>query len=210
MNRNRKLSIAERLVIAMGNLYTKMNFGYINEAFNETLVRGVGIKGYFGWADAAGKALAALTAKYGSAHAQYVIGWSAMLNGCAWCGVGHIRAGNIILFKEKGVLFPIDDAEILELQRKTDREIAAVAHERLSTSYPDILALLERVHVLKRGEPAGADDTAIVLGIAAWDWVNECSILMDHNQVLPAQAPINKDKATVTAYDTARANGRGA
>lgn len=208
MNRDRKLSLGERAVIAMGNVYTRMQFGWVNEAFNELIIRGVGVKGYFGWADAATKTLAALGKRYGDTNAQFVIGWSAMLNGCAWCGVGHIRAANVMLFKDKGVLFPIDDAEILALQRKTDDEILAVARERLAGKYDDVLALFERVSALKRGVAATDDDAALLLGISAWDWVNECSVLLDPAQPVPAQAPINKDKAAMAAYDAARAAAR--
>ena len=208
-----KLSLGQRITaVVFGDLYTRFAFGYVNNAFSSEMVRTYGIGGFFRWAGAATKAIALLESRFGAMEAQLLVGTAALLNGCTWCGQGHVLAANIIHHKATGALFPIDDREVNALQRMPDPEL--LAHlATLLVDHPKVLAHIQRQYELKslRGQESGPDDAALSASIAVWDWATECSIILDMAVgTVPPTSAIGKDTAAVAAYHEARAAQRAA
>ena len=106
----RKLTITEGMVKRFGMVFSKVSFGDSCGPFNEEMVRTLGAKGFFAWAGAATSSMDPLVAKYGGFSAQLLTAVVAMLNGCTYCGKGHLYAANLHYFKATGKLLGLDEA----------------------------------------------------------------------------------------------------
>lgn len=211
MKRKEHLSLPEKLMVKFGDVFTLMSYGYVQTIMTEEMIRTFGIGGYMRWAKAATTVLKELGGRYDDAIAQLLLGVAAMWNGCTWCGQGHIKAHNVMRFKESGELFPLDEADIIPLQRMRDEEVLARLRVLLSDpKHATVLRLIERQYALKTLTAEGTtdDDEFLRASIAAWDWATECSIMVPSDVVVPATAPVGKDKETCQRYDEARARAR--
>lgn len=207
MKRKEHLSLGEKGMVVFGNLFTRMTMGYVQPIMIEEMIRTFGVGGYMRWAKAAEGVMKLMGGRHDDAIAQLMLGLAAMWNGCTWCGQGHIKAHNVMRHKERGEMFPLDENAIMPLQRLRDSEVLARLRELLADpKYATELRLIERQYELKSLTATGTDDDDDMLraSIAAWDWATECSIMVPPDVVVPATAPIGKDKKACRAYDEAR------
>src|SRR5262249_35192900 len=139
----------------------------------------------------------------GERDAQVVFSLSAMWYGCRFCSVGHMLAANLVHLRDTGLLFPIDEADVLVLRQQTDAEMRAWLAERLSAAELVVLQRrLERLSALSDGaKPVSAEDDAIAAALALWAVITECSVLFELPvERIPPLSAIAKDKALLDRY----------
>jgi hypothetical protein len=97
--------------------------------------------------------------------------------------------------------------EIIALQTHRDEEVVSQLRERFVVDrYSRLLTLVLRQHQLKAGsaEQTTPDDDGLKLALAAWDWLNECTITSRVENV-PPLCDLAKDDALIGRYRAARA-----
>jgi hypothetical protein len=204
-----ELSGAERAASALMKLGMWATEGYALP-FMDEIVRVFGVRGAIEELARYRHVAAALDARFGERDAHLLQGFAALWNGCGYCSVGHVFASNLLRFRDEGVLFPIDQEELLRLSLMTDARVMERVRERLcDPAYAPILTLLERQVELKQGRAEGVtrDDALLLACNAALDLSNECSILagidMDPHAV-PPLSPVAKDRLLRHRYEAAR------
>lgn len=212
MTRDRKLSLFERSVIGLVDVMTRLAYGY-RTPLAEEAVRSMGVSGYLRWAKGIARTLDALTRRYGAVDAQFVIGFAGLWIGCGFCGVGHIFAGNLLLFRDHGVLSPLDNAVLRDLYETRDDEALDKIRGLLDDPrYERLRGLIERQYALRGGAPTNSteDDDYMLAALAAWDWMTECSIA-NGLDVPPEEVPpldvVARDRQLRDRYEAARRGG---
>lgn len=201
------LTVGQRLSAEVFKTVTKLLVGYTPDFFDE-LIATMGVAGFMKWSGHLDKVMKDLDAQWGHAVGQVLVGAAAMWNGCQYCGVGHTFAGNLAWFREHGSLLPFSERDVPRLQRMTDDDARQELRRMFAEpQYQRLSGLLERLYALKYEDvqPATAQDELLQRTIAAWDLVNECSILsaIEPNEVEPL-SPISKDKTLIARYLAAR------
>ena len=179
---------------------------YVN--FDEELVRQHGIAGFMKWGQATQAAFEEITEKLGVEQAHLVAAFASFFNGCDYCSWGHLFALNLLLLERTGKVYPIDEVEVLDLMRLGDNAVMDELKRRLAAEHPEHLRLLVRQHELRtlEGGPVSEEDRILVRSIALFEWVNECSIVV--NAPAPPMDPIAKKKALLARYEAMRAPQR--
>jgi hypothetical protein len=199
--------------LVIGRVLRKMMLlteGY-DPVFMDDFAQMLGTAGVLRWAKQMGKLLKRLDARYGAETSQYLIGVAAMWNGCGYCGVGHIFAGNLYRFEATSTLFAIDEREVKQLQHLEDEALLHELERRLTDNGDaELWRLLQRQYQLKLDQAEGEteDDEYLRAVIASWDLVNECSILVgfDSNAAdVPPLASIGRQHDLIAKYRAARA-----
>jgi hypothetical protein len=209
MRRATSLTAGQRAFVWTFRRLTTVFAGF-PDPFVEEHVRMEGVRGYLRWAKSGMELLALLEKRFGVVEAQLVIGFAALWTGCRWCGVGHVLAANLEQFRrEEGVLGPLDELRIPDLQMKTDPEVLEELLQRFSGArWEKLNRLIERQYLLRTDqvEAESHDDELLQTTNVLWDWVVECSITaMDCDPTtIPAQSPIGKDRKLLARYYAAR------
>ncbi|MCB9529491.1 MAG: hypothetical protein H6701_14085 [Myxococcales bacterium] len=198
-----RLTLAERFGAQSLSWLVRITQGYW-PAFTRELVRTYGLDGMKQWGEVVEKTATGLTTRFGDEIAQVVIAMSAVWNGCAYCTVGHLYAANILYFRRTGRLFPIDEREVPRWHTLTDERLEATTIERLAgDEFAELRRVLARQFQLRReGNDAVADDDdrLIVGANAAWDLVNECSILVETAHIPPLHPAAARARGVQRAY----------
>ncbi|MFT5355628.1 MAG: hypothetical protein ACI9KE_002847 [Polyangiales bacterium] len=206
----KSLTLSQRAFLKAYNPIFGRFLGWRQDTINEEFVRTYGVIGLMRFGKNIGDAIAFLSEKYGEARAQHLVGFAGMMNGCRFCGVGHNLTANILIFKETGALFPIDEQEIPDLQQMEDPVILGVFQERLAaTEWTDLLSLIERMEQLRLGATRSDSDDDLYLGLALdlWAWNNECTIDTGFDidpKDVPSFTRFDKDRALYKRYRNAR------
>lgn len=169
-------------VLSRINRFLSVIFLGYDPVFAEEMTRTMGFRNANKWGRLLMASLKNMEARYGEATAQIVCATSAMWNGCQFCSVGHMLAGNMTYFLEQGELFPIDERRIHELQMLDDDELMGTLNELLADpKHDEIRGLINRLYELKFGDakPESSEDELLMAVIATWDIVNECSIMTE-------------------------------
>ncbi len=149
--------------------------------------------------------------RYGIIEANVLIGTGALWNGCHFCPRSHLWIANLYYLRDTGKLFPLDDTEASQLQKLTDAEALEVITQKLTQGgFADLARRVERQYHLKVGDHIGTteDDPFLLAAIAAWDWMAECTIVVEEkDDVYPAD-PIARDRALCDRYLSARGRPR--
>lgn len=148
------------------------------------------------------KAIEHVVQRYGDRDAQLLIGFAALWKGCSFCSVGHTLAANLHHLQNTGQLFPISEDNIHDIRVLRDKEAMAQVSMQLSApEYDRIRGLLERQLklILDTAEGETSDDPSLRVANAAWDFVVECS-LFENTENIPPLSPIAKDKAILARY----------
>lgn len=205
----RPLTFGQRTFLGVIQKLSEMSEGY-SVGFVEELIRQHGIGGFFKWAKATSGLWNELVKRYGEKDAHAVAAFASLWNGCDYCAYGHVLAYNLEEFEQSGALFPLDEAEIPALLRMRDGEILETARNSFQSGGKQALwRLLERQHALKNGAPPSDDeDRALLKAAALYEWVNECSIVVDGPA--PPLGRIAKKKELRTRYEEARRADRAA
>jgi hypothetical protein len=135
-----------------------------------------------------------------------LIATSALWNGCRFCARSHLWTANLYHLRDTGALFPIDDADVPRLQQLTDEETLRFLIDKLKEGGSSALAeRVERQFHIKLGDSQGTseDDPYLQATVAAWEWMAECTIVLEEDQVFPAD-PIARDRALCDRYLHAR------
>lgn len=205
-----KLSVSQRLFLVAYNRMFATFLGWRQDAINEEYVRTYGVSGLLKFGKMIGDVIATLSERYGEAHAQHLVGFAGLLNGCGFCGVGHNLTANVLLYQEGGSLFPIDEQDIPRLQRLEDSVLMAEFEAKLGeTEFRHVLELLQRMHSLRNGraESETEDDTFLLLALDMWLVNNECTISIGLD-IEPEQVPIfakfSRDSELYSRYREAR------
>lgn len=201
-------SLIQRLGARAMRTMSKVINGY-DPVFVDEMLNILGTAGVRIWGERLTAVSIALDERFGHAKAQHIISFSAMLNGCPFCSIGHMYSANLQVFADSGLLFPVDEREVLKLQELGDEELLDVLEKRLAGGpHEETLALFKRVYALKFGgaEPETADDELFIAAIGAWDLLTECTILsegIDPAKVDPL-SEVAKDKGLRKRYQAAR------
>lgn len=204
----RPLTWLERLLTALIKSLQQRgegwSFAYLDEVFRQH-----GVRGMVSHMAAVDRAWKRVNARFGELDAHLLAGMGSVWNGCAYCAVGHLWAYNLLFFEKTGELFPLDEAELTGLLRRTDDEILALLRQRLAT-YEAQLKLIERQYLLKRGAPVESElDSHIDVCNAIYDWMNDCTIQ-------PVERPAalmdrkGRQRDLLERYEKARAQAREA
>jgi hypothetical protein len=133
---------------------------------------------------------------------------ASLANGCAYCTHAHAYAFELAYFEQRGALFPLDEAEIVQLRNSTDDERHATMTGALKqVGLADEVAVLDRVWHLKvdNAVPTSDDDKRLKHLLEMFDVLNYCAI-DSRAQLDEAHDPINKDEALKLRYAEARFN----
>jgi hypothetical protein len=209
MRRAASLTVGQRVFVWTFRRMTTVFAGF-PDPFVEEHVRMEGVRGYLRWAKSGMELLALLEKRFGAVEAQLIIGFAALWSGCRWCGIGHVLAANLELFKrEEGALGPLDELRVPELQMEKDPEVLAELLLRFSgPRWEKINRLIERQYLLRTDqvEAESLEDELLQTTNVLWEWVVECTITamdMDPSKI-PPQAPIGKDRKLRARYYEAR------
>ena len=128
-----------------------------------------------------------------------------LLNGCPYCTYGHAYAFELHYLRERGRLFPLDEHEIVALNRLEPDLLFRHLEEALRDGLADEIPLLHRLVALRGGEvgaPAEHDRRLRHL-LRMFTVLNTCGI---EGQVAPDEAhdPINKDRELKERYAALR------
>lgn len=195
------LSLRERAVARIGGFFTRVSQGYWL-AFLEELIRTFGVEGLQQIGEQNEEVLAALAERWDAETAQLVVGMGALWNGCGYCGAGHIYAANLLHFQRTNDLLPLDERDVPRLQKWTDSAILEELMARFTGPLEGVGQLVRRQFDLKVGgtEPEDEADELLLRACAAWDIVNECSIVVDMSDVPPLNPAMAKDRALQRRY----------
>jgi hypothetical protein len=147
-------------------------------------------------------------ASFGGIRTHLICSYLSMLRGCPYCTMGHARAFELLYFKERGKLFPLDEQAILALQRLEpgairDRLGQALAEGGLA----DECRFLDRMKAILDGsvEHPKGDDARLDHLSKMFAVLNACGI---KGGVEPDEAhdPINKDVTLKERYEALRAS----
>src|SRR5262245_17558525 len=205
MAERRDVGVFGRAAARLMNALTLRSQGY-ELPFYEEFFRSLGVLGYLKFVGNLAKISELLIARYGDRDAQILIGLAAMWNGCDFCSVGHVFAANLYHFRQEDRLLPLDEKAMPELTRMPDGDgIARISEIFGEPQYERLRGLIAREHALKAGRAQGAgDDDGYLRGcLAAWDLINECSIVAVYDEI-PPLAPIAKERALRDRYLAAR------
>ncbi|MBK8260793.1 MAG: hypothetical protein IPK80_05580 [Nannocystis sp.] len=215
MSRSRStgLSLRERWALAALDRVSALYLGF-RPPVNDEAIRSLGVRGYMRWSMTTGKVMKALATALGEAEAQFVIGFAGLWLGCGYCGAGHVHAGNLLVFRDRGALTPLSDAALRELYETPDEAAAAKIAALLSDpSYARLRGLLLRLYALRGGaRPDQPEDAALAAALSCWEWVTECTIVAGLEmplEAVPPLTPLFKDKALRERYAAARAAAEG-
>jgi len=203
------LSLKERMVSRVGGFFTRVTQGYWL-AFLEELIRTFGVEGLEQIGEQNEEILGDLTQRWNAETAQIVVGMGALWNGCGYCGVGHIYAANLLYFRRTGELLPLDEREVPRLQRWTDNQVLEALDSRFTGPLEPTGALVRRQYALKFGGDAARDeaDALLLRACAAWDIVNECSIVVQLDEVPPLHPAMAKARGVQRSYRARRRASR--
>lgn len=198
-----RLTYAERMGAQSLSWLIRITQGYW-PAFIRELVRTYGLAGMKQFGEVMERAVGGLSARFGDETGQVLIGMSAVWNGCAYCTIGHLYAANVLYFRRTGRLFPIDEREVPRWHAMTDERLEALTLERLAADeFDDLRRLLRRQFTLRREGPSAIadDDDKLIVDInAAWEIVNECSIIIESTKVPPLHPVAARARGVQRAY----------
>lgn len=205
----KELTWYQKAFIKTSRVFAGMSIGYYVD-FDEELVRQHGIKGLITWGKSTRDAFDEIVASLGVERAHLVAAFASFFNGCDYCSWGHIFALNLLYLERTGKLYPLDETEVLDLMKQGDTLVFEELRARLSGNpeYAEDLRLLERQHALRTLSegPASDEDRILMRSITLFEWVNECSIVV--NAPAPPMDPIAKKKALLARYAALRAPQR--
>lgn len=212
----RRLSFMQRLLARVLNYLQEKKSGY-DTPFVEEWIRTAGTKGFFEHAQRLEATINAATELYGATTAQMLISLAALWNGCWYCGVGHMFAANLQLFRDEKVLGPLDEREVPAIGHLTDEEALARLLEIFAeTRFERMRALMQRQYAIKTGTAEGTtpDDDALLAILTAWDILNEASITsgidLQDPAIVPPLCDLAKDRQLRAEYRAARKEAAGA
>lgn len=200
-----KLSFGQRCLSYVSTALNLLVYGRV-APFQDEFIGTYGTKNLLAFSKKHAVVSKELYRRYGIRDANVLIGFAATWNGCRFCSRSHVWVANLYHLREHNELFPIDDAEIPQLQKLTDPEILQTLQEKLSApQYHRLWNLLERQYQLKYGNAIGQtpDDVYLQLVNSMWDFLNECSILVEEDEVFPLD-PIRKNRTLTARYSQLR------
>lgn len=204
------LNTKEKIASKVGGFFTRVTQGYWL-AFLEELIRTFGVDALEQVGQQNEDILSELTERFDEEIAQLVVGMAALWNGCSYCGAGHIYACNLLYFKRTGQLFPLYERDVPTLQRYTDANVLSNLRSRFADEGAERYhEIIERQYQLKvRGvEPESDDDRLLLKACSTWDLVNECSIVVQLDDVPPLHPAMAKSRGLQKAYSARRRSAR--
>lgn len=212
----KSLSLFDRGVARFIRALTRASTGYdIGELANE-LIRTHGPWKVWEHLGACAKINKALAQRYGEYNGQLVLALAGVLDGCRYCSIGHLYSANVALFRDKGVLGPIDEQGMLDYLRMTDPQILEYMTDLLADEeYAESRELLSRMWRLHQQEAEVRDDDDRLLRAAldVWTWAHECSIILGVEAKPGGVAPLGLMRPSASLlerYEQARKESRDA
>lgn len=206
-----ELNLGQRLVAKIITGLTRMSTGYSPSGLSEEWIGTMGVAGFFRFSVQGTKLIGRMSEEYGEADAQFLAGLSAALNGCGFCGYGHVITGALLHFREHGEVHPLYPRQIERMMDAEDDEAIAYLESRLDAEpFERLRGLARRMYELKMGaKPQGADDELLTAAVWLWTWTTECTIgwglTIEPDQAQPYGHPIGKDTRLREAYQQALA-----
>ncbi|MFK7987791.1 MAG: hypothetical protein AB8I08_17370 [Sandaracinaceae bacterium] len=178
--------------------------------FNAELVRTFGTRKAIEYLTVLGNISTRAEKLWGEADSQMMVGMSAFWNGCLYCSVGHVRAANIAIHRDRKLLCPLTHYRIPALSELKDGEaISAIRKSLAGDDYASTRRLANRMYELKieGAESTGSDEDEMLLALVdGWSFLNDCSILSGVDaraDRVPPLSIVAKDKALVQRYQDA-------
>ena len=206
---SRELTLAQRAFVRVMDALSTRVLGHPLPFLRE-LMRTHGFAGYRTITSTIQRVQEQCVQRYGPVEANVLIASGALWNGCRFCSRSHLWNANLHYLRDSGTLFPIDDAEVPRLQRLSDEEVLQYITQRLHAGgFAALAQRVERLFHLKIGDATGTtdDDPYLLAAIAAWDWMAECTIVVEEDQAFPTD-PVARDRALYARYLQARGRAK--
>jgi len=142
----------------------------------------------------------------GAVRGNLISAFVSMLNGCYYCAFAHARAFELLYFKARRSLFPMDEHQMVDLIVLPDQEVIARLDAAFTAAQmPEATPLFRRLVELKYhgAAPSTAEDAYLAHAIQMFEVLNFCGI----SAAVPldgAHDPINKDMELRARYAEAR------
>jgi len=203
-------SLPLRAMVELANFIGRRTEGYA-VPFLATVLQEHGILDGMSRLNALAGLMTAAEQDLGERDAHLLVGFASLFNACEFCSVGHVYAAALAEFDETGGVFPIDEADVRRWLDKRDHEVLGEAEARLAPKrYADSRRWLRRLYELKSGDAAtDSVDRLLVRIVAAYDWLNFCSVTPDDEEHVPPLSKRAKDTKLIERYRAAR-HGDGA
>jgi len=211
-----KPNLAERVVLRGLFLLARMAQGSEARLVATECVRVMGIRGTLRYTATALKVTKLLEGEFGGITAQFLIGLASLFIGCGFCTYGHVMAGAVLWFRERGELHPLDHYVARDLFEMTDAEIREKLERQLrQPEHQRLLLLVLRMHdlYLECAEGTWPEDPYLEACLWMWRWTTECSIVDGITRTPETSTPnhpVGRDRATLERFERARREARSA
>ena len=210
MKRKTSFTLVDRAAMAFLYRVSLWMYGGSSVPVLEEGFRTMGTRGYFRYLGVAFKIMTGLQERFGERDAQFLIGFSALWLGCAFCGFNHVMGGTLIHYRDHNALHPIDPHVMDELFEMRDRE--AIEHiQRLlrDDEFAQLREMAVRMYdIYRREREVETDDDRLLEScLWVWRWTTECSIV-EGIDIRPEDAwpvhEVGRDKQLIARFREAR------
>ncbi|MCB9700871.1 MAG: hypothetical protein H6711_03140 [Myxococcales bacterium] len=176
-------SLPKRALARVLNAITWVGNGYA-PPFSSELLRSYSLRELTRRSAAVTELAKVIEADLGERDGHLLLGFASLWNGCQVCALGHIYAGNLAHFRDRGELLAVDEQALSRLMRvSTDAELLEYSERCLAgPGEARILGLVRRLYQIKlTGADDGVDEQPgdsemLAAAISAYDWINHCTI----------------------------------
>jgi len=179
----RSLSLWESLAAHLLKLFNRVQFGDSFGPIMEAYLDIHGVRGFMAYAKLYDAIVNELAEVFGGPfEAQVIVAMAGFFNGCRFCTIGHLKAANLILYRDEERLSPIDEFYMVDLMYKTDEEVLEqlLAWMDGQERFERLSEALVGLYRMRFGdvEPSTDEEFLLVSAVAMWEWTNECTINM--------------------------------
>ncbi|MEM9455838.1 MAG: hypothetical protein AAGF11_16780 [Myxococcota bacterium] len=205
MHLGTRLPFSLRITARLINAAVRLVYGDARLEVNEELLDTMGWRRYVRVIRDTYALVGSMNARYGEADTQFLIGMSAMWNGCGFCSYGHVLTGALLVYRDRGVLHPLHAEVVAELMdMRTERALEAL--QEILCDYPALYEQILRMYALRAGRfrPETTDDYLLDACHQVWTLYVECTIVlgltMEPDEAFCPAHTIGRDKRLIARY----------
>lgn len=213
MNEGARLSLPMRVVTRALGTFGRLAYGNAQLVVQQEMIASLGVRRYVRLIRQAIAIIRVMNERFGEAQTQFLIGMTAMWNGCGFCSYGHVLTGSLLVYRDQGTLHPLHPRVIERLiELEPDRSIEALAE--LLREHPDLRERVSRLNELRSGRarPETVDDYVLDACRQIWTQYVEYTIVagltMKPDEAICPAHPIGRDEKLIARYRRARERER--